>query len=190
MSFRLDTPYYSIPSDESRATFGAVMELLLKARLKLDLESHREFYDEDVNAYLAGVLVSYIDPVYLREIARILSTSEIDVYHSIERAQDKVQVYRIYKVNADDLLVSLGLFRRFWREGLGEVERLKRYYFCACEYQRRIYGKATAVADIQSKLAEQAERYLTILTCARREYLHFVEQVKPEDLTQFLKEIF
>lgn len=187
MSFRLDTPYYPIPGQEPQATFGAVMEMLLKARLKLHFDTHRQLYDEDVNTYLAGILVSYIDPVYLQEIARVLSQSDIDIYHSIEKAQDRVEVYRIYKVNADDLLISLGLFRPFWMESQEELERLKRYYACACEVQRRIYGKRTAVSEIQSKLSERSERYLTILSCTRKEYLHLMEQVQAEDLSKEIR---
>lgn len=186
MPFNLDTPYYQIPGSQPEATFGAIMEILLKTRLKLRLETNQELYDEDVNAYLAGLLVSYIDPHYLHAISEVLSRYDIDVFQAVARAEDRYQAYWIYKVNADDLLVSLGLFRKFHQTAQGELLRIKRYYSSASSYQRRIYGKLTAVGEIQIKLAEWTERYLTILTGARQDYLHFVEhRITPGGLTDF-----
>jgi len=186
MAFRLNTPYYVIPGFHPEGTFGAILGMLLKARLDLHMEADSDLYDEDVNAYLGGVLVSYIDPRYLQEISEVLSKYDMDVHQAIDRAMaDRVQMYRIYKVNADDLLVSLGLFHRLWQEEKPQMERIKQYYACASECQRRIYGKPTAVAEIQEKLSERTERYLTILSQARREYLHFVHQVSSEDLAEF-----
>lgn len=186
MRFRPDTPYYPIPGSQPEATFGAVMEMLLKTRLKLHLETNQGIYDEDVNTYLAGVLVSYIDPKYLQAISDVLSQYDIDVYQAVERAEDRYHAYWIYKVNADDLLVSIGIFQNL-RKGTpaGELGRIKRYYTFASEYQRRIYGKPTTVGQIQVKLAEATQRYLAILEGARREYLHLIERIHPGELDAF-----
>lgn len=187
MLFRPDTPYYPIPGSQPEATFGAVMEMLLKTRLKLHLETNRGMYDEDVNTYLTGVLVSYIDPKYLKAISDVLSQYDIDVYQAVEKAEDRYHAYWIYKVNADDLLISMGIFKNL-RKGVtptGELGRIKRYYSFASEYQRRIYGKPTTVGQIQMKLAAATQRYLNILEGARREYLHLIERVHPEEMDAF-----
>jgi len=185
VALHLDTPFYPIPGLQPEAIFGAMMEILLKTRLRLHLETNQEIYDEDVNAYLAGLLVSYVDPKYLQAISQALCHYDIDVYHFIEKAEDRVQVYWIYKVNADDLLLSLGLFRRLWQEAKADVYRMKRYYLLASDYQRRIYGKPTAVGEVQLKLAHRTDRYLSILAESRSNYLHFVEQVSWEELSAF-----
>ena len=189
MALRLDTPYYVIPGSRPEGTFGAILEILLKTRVKLHLDTDEEAYDEDVNAYLGGLLVSYIDPHHLLAISEVLSKYEVDVYQAVLRAQDHVETYRIYKANADDLLVSLGIFHRFWREEKGDVGRLKHYYDCASEYQKRIYRKPTAVGLIQARLSEETERYLTILSEARLEYLHFVEKFGVEQLAEFTRHL-
>ena len=165
------------------------MEMLLKSRLKLQLDKQEKIYDEDVNTYLAGVLMSYIDPAYLTAVAEVLSKYDFEVFQAVQRAQDRVQVYRIYKVNADDLLVSLGIFRPIWQEAKGDLGRLQCYYAYASEYQRRIYGKTTAVGDIQIKLSAGPERYLSILSEARNEYLHFLDQIDPAELAEFHRRI-
>ena len=189
MSLRLDTPYYVIPGSRAEGVFGAILEILLKTRLKLHLDTGEESYDEDVNAYLSGLLVSYIDPRYLLGVSDLLSKYDMDIHQAVEQARDHVQTYRIYKVNADDLLVSLGIFHRYWQEEKGEVGRLKRYYDSASEFQKRIYRKPTAVSAIQAKISEDTERYLTILSEARTEYLHFVERVGTGQLSDFTRQL-
>lgn len=187
---RLDTPYYRIPGDRPEGTFGAIMEILLRSRLKLQLDKEEGIYDEDVNAYLAGVLMSYIDPTYLSSVEEVLSKHDFDVFQAVQRTrEDRAHIYWIYKVNADDLLVSLGIFRRLWQEAKGELGRLKRYYAYASDYQRRIYGKVTAVGDIQNKISAGPERYLNILSEARNDYLHFLDQMGPSELAEFNQRI-
>ena len=190
MAVRLNTPYAVIPGFEPSGTFGAILQMLLKARLDLRLDSGPPHYEEDVNAYLGGVLVSYIDPQHLSAISGVLSKYDIDLHLAIDQAMpDKCRMYRIYKANADDLLVSLGIFHRFWREEQSELGRIKQYYSCAAQCHKRIYGKLTAVAEIQEKLSEGTERYLAILSQARREYLHFVEQIPSEEWADFSRQI-
>jgi hypothetical protein len=136
------------------------------------------------------VLVSYIDPQYLQGIHEVLSKYDMDLHQAIDRAgPDRIRMYRIYKVNADDLLVSLGIFHAM-QEPRGDLDRIREYYACAAECQKRIYGKPTAVADIQEKLSENAQRYLAVLTQTRREYLHFVSQIPSEEWADFSQRIF
>ncbi|MBI1952586.1 MAG: hypothetical protein HYS41_00475 [Candidatus Omnitrophica bacterium] len=184
MPFRLDTPFYPIPGPQPEAAFGAVLEILLKTRLKLHLESDRAGSDEDVNAYLAGLLVSYIDPRYLTAVSQVLSRHEVDVFHAVCGARENYQVYWIYKVNADDELVHLGVFDSRWQNEQARLHRMKRYYTFASDYQRRIYGKPTAVGEIEQKLSDQSERYLAILTGARNDYLHMAKTLGGQELLE------
>ena len=186
---RLDTPYYPIPASGPEGTFGAITEILLRTRLKLRWDEELQRNDEDVNTYLAGLLTSYIDPAYLAPVREVLSKYDVDVHQAVGRAQDRVQIYWIYKVNADDLLVSLGIFHRLWEKAKGEMGRLQRYYSCASEYQRRIYGKPTAVGEIQTKLSDGPERYLTLLAQVRSDYLHFVEQLGSVEIDELSSRI-
>ena len=191
--FPLYPRYQPLGQPEPEGTFGFMVELLLKSRLKLHLDAGR-FFDEDVNAYMAGLLVSYIDPSYLQWIQQALVRYDMDVHQSvIQCGEDRVKTYWIYKVNADDLLMSLGVFRKTPsseppEDEQGEMVRLKRYYHAASDFQKRIYGHSTAVGDIHSKLAGKAERYLTILWNTRRDYLQFVQQLSSDDLHRLQQE--
>lgn len=190
MRLRPDTLCASIPGLQKAGTLGAILEILLKTRLKLRMDADQREHDEEVNAYLGGLLVSYIDPEYLASIAPVLSPYDLDVYQAVEKAsEDRVRGYWVYKVNADDLLVSLGVFHRIWQRDPNGIGRLKRYYAFASEYQRRIYGKQTTLADIQARLAEGPERYLAVLSEARRDYLSFVQQIGGSDCSELLRKI-
>lgn len=190
MSLPLNTPCLGFPGLRPEGVFGVILQMLLKARLDLKLDTGGHLYEEDVNAYLGGVLVSYIDPRYLQEINEVLSKYDMDLHQAIDKAgPDRIRMYRIYKVNADDLLVSLGIFHAM-QGPRGDLGRIREYYACAAECQKRIYGKPTAVAEIQEKLSENAQRYLAVLTRTRREYLHFVSQIPSEEWADFRKRIF
>lgn len=211
----LSTLYHPLGQPEPEGIFGLMVELLLKSRLKLHLDADR-LYDEDVNAYLAGLLVSYIDPHYLHWIHRILARCDVDIHQAVvQSGEDRVRAYWIYKVNADDLLMSLGVFhpmsfpeperRGAWcgdrresprgfpqpqpeEEAQGEVVRLRRYYTAASHCQKKMYRRPTAVADVQSKLADEPDRYLSILSNTRRDYFHFVQQISSEELNRLQKD--
>jgi hypothetical protein len=190
MGFSMDTPYISIPGGEPKGTFGAVIEMILRSRLKLHLDERTGGQDEDVNAYLAGLLVSYIDPAYFRFVSRLISRYEADVHQSVEACpEDPARAYWIYKANADDLMVSLGIFHRFLAEQEADLVRIRRYYTAASSCQKRIYRRPTAVSDIQAKLADATPRYLAILSQTRVDYLRFVRQIPPEGWEAFERQM-
>lgn len=182
-------PYFNLTKQEAEATFGAIVEILLRSRLRAQLETNKGFYDEDVNTYLAGVLFEYIDPRYCEAIRPVLSHRETDVFLTASREDDPYHLYWVYKVNADDRLLTLGIFHP-QREGqAARLAEAKRYYGFAAGYNQRRAGRATAVSDILEKLARWTERYVSILHEARREYLHFVETLTDDELQALRRDL-
>lgn len=185
----LKVPYFNLSKREAEATFGAIVEILLKSRLKAHMETNKGFYDEDVNTYLAGVLVEYIDPQYHQAIRRVLSDRDADVFLSATRDDDPYRLYWVYKVNADDRLLDVGIFHPQRDDHETLLAQAKMYYGFAGDSHHRRHGRATAVSDILGKLSRWAERYVTILHEARREYLHFVEALTASDLATLQREV-
>lgn len=191
MALRLDTLYIPLSGEGSpRGTFGTMVEMILKSRLTLHLDEadppRSSGEEESVNAYLAGLLVSYIDPAYLHAVQPFLSPYDVDLHQAVlQCGEDRVLAYRIYKANADDLLLSLGIFRRFLSEADSTLIRVRRYYTAAAGTQKRIYRQPTALSRIQDQLAEETRRYLAILTQARLDYLSFARQVAPDEWAEF-----
>ena len=178
----LRMPFYDLNRQEPEATFGALVEILLKSRLKIQLETNKGFYDEDVNAYLAGVLCEYIDPQYQLAVRQCVAERDTDVFLNAACKEDDYRTYWVYKVNADDRLIDLGIFHPHREHNAAVLGQAKAYYGFASGYNHRLYGRATAVSDILEKLSRWAERYVSILNQARRDYLSFVETVRVDDL--------
>ncbi|MCM8812241.1 MAG: hypothetical protein NC910_04250 [Candidatus Omnitrophica bacterium] len=189
MAFHLNTRYYEIQGKREEQVYGRLVEMLLKTRLRMKLESAPGSTDEDVNAYLAGLLTAYLDPVYLSSISEVLSRYDEEIFQAVSKTEDRYRAYWIYKVNADDLLVSLGVFHHIWQEKQAEVLRMKRYYSHACECNRRIYRKPTALADIHTKLASGTERYLSILSAMRSTYFHFSYRLHENEMAELQEQV-
>ena len=178
----LKVPYFNLRTHETEATFGTLVEILLKSRLRMPVETDHEFYDEDVNAYLAGILLEYIDPMYHASTRPYVADRDLDVFLEATRETDTYWTYWIYKINADDRLIDLGIFQRQRARSEAVLTQAKTYYGFAADYNQRMHGRATAISDIMDKLARWPERYLLILQQARREYLHFVSTVTDDEL--------
>jgi len=101
---------YSMSDQESVPTFHFMLKCLLYSRLQTGLVSNRDFYDEDVNVYMAHLLQAFINPDYLDRVKPYLSQYDSDVFQKLSGSQDARLKYTIYKTNADFLLVSMGMF--------------------------------------------------------------------------------
>ncbi len=181
----LNLQHFDLVKQDRESTYGTLVEILLKSRLAMHLETNQGFYDEDVNAYLAGVLCDYLDPGHQMAVRECLSSRDADVFASATRDDDTYRMYWVYKVNADDRLVDAGIFHPQRAGQMTLVEQAKTYYGFASGYHQRVYGRVTATGDILEKLARWGERYVSILHHARRDYLHFVETLTEEELQQF-----
>ena len=91
-------------------TYYFMINCLLYSRMETGLVSNQDFYDEDVNVYLAHLLHSFINPDYVEQSRRFLSKYDTDVFRRLSQSTDARLKYQIYKTNADFLLVSIGIF--------------------------------------------------------------------------------
>ena len=96
---------------EVEPTFFFMMNCLLYSRLESGNPSNQNYYDEDVNVYLANLLMSFMNPEHHERTKKYLSRYDTDLFDKIQRSQDVRLKYTIYKTNADFLLISIGIFR-------------------------------------------------------------------------------
>src|SRR5262245_6632148 len=97
-------------SRELQPTYYFMINCLLYSRMETGLVSNQDFYDEDVNVYLAHLLHSFINPEYVEQSKKFLSKYDTDVFRRLSNSTDARLKYLIYKTNADFLLVSIGIF--------------------------------------------------------------------------------
>ncbi|MFH1144575.1 MAG: hypothetical protein V1774_08545 [Candidatus Eisenbacteria bacterium] len=179
-----------------RPTYHFMMRCLLFSRMETGLVSNKDYYDEDVNVYIAHLLNSFIDPSYIQRAGRYLSKYDTEVFARLADSQDARLKYTLYKTNADFLLISLGIFgnpavSHPGRTGAADspshklfepgeeayVGRGKTYYRFAYSYSQQIHSPHAAITEVLEKLSAGFEKYLRILAHMRGEYLNLMERL-------------
>jgi hypothetical protein len=181
---------------EAEPVVSFVMDSLLNSRIATGLESNSDVYDEDVNVYLALLLSSLVDAKYHSWMNQYVSAYESDIYEKLQYTRDQYVKFITYKVNADYLLLSQGIFD-VPRTLLSSVEtrnrdamlRGKAYYQIAGSLTRQMREDRRALADVLLKLSEGYEKYLVILSYMRGEYLNIVKEFTPGEMFHLNREI-
>ena len=188
--------YFDIPKQERDSAVSFLLNALLKSRSACRLPSNESAFDEDVNIYLAHLLFAASLPDYQGAVRRYLSTNVSEMADLVEKNDDRIIRYFIYKVNADHLMVHLGVFQNLENERrvFGKSEQqfssmAQNYYQQAANYNRRIYRRETAIGSVLGKLSGNFDRYKTILQFARKEFFHFSNQFHDEPFQKFCEEI-
>jgi len=185
---------YSLEEREAAPTFHFMLKCLLYSRLQTGLVSNRDYYDEDVNVYVAHLLQAFVNPEYLDRVRPYLSQYDADVFQKLARSTDARLKYTIYKTNADFLLVSMGLFddgaaaqperraassERSWTGPNEEayVGRGRTYYRFAYTFSQQLPRRNAGVSDVLEKLAVGFDRYIKILSHMRGEYFDLMSRL-------------
>jgi hypothetical protein len=174
-------------SRELQPTYYFMINCLLYSRMETGLVSNQDFYDEDVNVYLAHLLHSFINPDYVEQSRKFLSRYDTDVFRRLSNSTDARLKYLIYKTNADFLLVSIGIFdnptaaeghrSRLQPSEEAYIGRGKTYYHFAYSYGQQVHRKNSGVAEVLEKLSVGFEKYLRILSHMRGEYLDLMTRL-------------
>lgn len=170
-----------------------MLNCLLHSRVHTGLESNSEFYDEDVNVYLAHLLNSHIDPKYLTRSADRIARNDVDLFRMIESSTSDRVRYETYKANADYLLMALSIFDLFddHRHNRLSVFRTPRqvyigragaYYALAASYATKLKGGPSGVSRTLEKLAEGIDSYVKIMSYMRSHYLDLIRRYSPGEL--------
>ncbi|MEO5987611.1 MAG: hypothetical protein ABIU54_09155 [Candidatus Eisenbacteria bacterium] len=181
--------HYVDLKDDSRdlqPTYHFMINCLLYSRMETGLESNQDYYDEDVNVYLAHLLHSFINPEYVEQSRKFLSKYDTDVFRRLSTSTDARLKYQIYKTNADFLLVSIGIFDHPTTSGTSRsrlqpseeayIGRGKTYYHFAYTYSQQMHRKNQGVSEVLEKLSTGFEKYLRILSHMRGEYLDLMKR--------------
>lgn len=167
-------------------TYYFMINCLLYSRMETGLVSNQDFYDEDVNVYLAHLLHSFINPEYVEQSKKFLSKYDTDVFRRLSSSSDARLKYLIYKTNADFLLVSIGIFdnpsgsaahRKLLPSEEAYVGRGKTYYHFAYSYSQQMHRKNVGVSEVLEKLSVGFDKYIRILSHMRGEYLDLVQRL-------------
>lgn len=188
--------YFDIPKQERDSSISYLLNALLKSRASCRLASNEDHFDEDVNIYLAHLLFAASLPDYQNAIQRYLSKNVSEISELIDRNEDRIIRYFIYKVNADHLMIHLGIFQNLEnaRHLYGKTERqfasmAQNYYKQAATYNQKIYRRETAVGSVLEKLADGFSQYQTILRNVRKDFFHFSNHFQDEPFQKFCSDV-
>jgi len=170
------------------ATGEYLLRSLLGARKDADFPSNEVGFDEDVNVYLVGLLGRFLSAAWHEEASRYLHPHDLDLSRAAEDSPDPRHAYRLYKVNADHLLVGIGLFRHvegasqpghplFHREVEEYIGRGGLYYSMASSRLRRLRRQDSGTEEALRKLGEGFARYVEVLGRLRGAYFHLMERL-------------
>ncbi len=181
--------YFDLTKHERDSAISFLLNSLLKAREVCHTPSNKKTFDEDVNIYLAHLLFANSFTDYQQMANKYLTINVSELIELLNQHSDKVTRYFIYKVNADYLLVHLGIFsdlnpshpHPFQKTERQFVELGQDYYDHASLCNQQIYRKKTAVGDVLIKLAKNFEDYKKILQLVRDDFFHFINWVRSNE---------
>ena len=176
---------------ESTGKLNSVQEFLMRcllgARAEAELPSNENGFDEDVNVYLVGLLGRFLSSAYHEETARYQYASDLDLAEAVAENPDDRHRYRLYRTNADHLLLAIGLFQQverqrphmstFAREPEQFIGRGGTYYGMASSSLRRLRRRSTGTEVALNKLATGFADYAKILSRVRASYFHLTTRL-------------
>ncbi len=189
--------YFNLDKQEKESAISFLLESLIRSRNSSVTPSNKNGFDEDVNVYLAHLMLAFATQTYQTMVAKYLSIYDSDIRMLIENSNDRHVRYFIYKANADYLLIQLGVFQNVKgtiRFGQLKIEQPEEYftqnainyYQEAAIYNQKIYRKKTAVKDVLIKIADHFDDYRDLLKQTRRDYFHFMNQFQDDDFKHFV----
>ncbi|MDH3256769.1 MAG: hypothetical protein OEM27_04070 [Nitrospinota bacterium] len=150
-------------------------------------------YDEDVNQYITLTLAELANPEILPLINKYLVGLESDIGREAIGFEDRAKKYLAYKVNADFLLLNLGLFHSD-SNLLGDAyfDKGETYYYSAASSLKAIKGGRSGLSDVMEKLSERFGKYVEILRAMKNQhenYFSFHVRIPDAELKQFEHEL-
>lgn len=170
-----------------------MINCLLYSRMEAGFPSNDEYFDEDVNVYLAGLLTSIIYPHSRALSSSCVGSSDAALFERVCAARSPREKYLLYRDGADRMLLSLGIFRnaRMRRPDSkphlalterGCVGRGKTYYALARSYAAQAHRANTGVGDVLGKLSHGFERYLSVLSVMSGEHMNLFRQISDGEI--------
>jgi len=184
--------YFQLNKDERDSAIYYLLESILKVRDSDQALAKSNYFDEDVNIYLAHLLFAISLPEYHDMTDPFLSTEPQEIAEWIRQTPDPMLQYFIYKVNADNMLIRSTIFsekppelqRIIFRRSQpqeGGSRLAVAYYDKAACCHHGVYQKRTGVGEVLVKISTHFESYQKILHQVRPDYFKFIaEKISPQ----------
>ena len=133
-----------------------------------EIKENQLKYDEDVNQYITLTLSDLAKPQSVDLINRYVVDMKSDAGQVAFQTQEQSKKFIVHRVNADYLLLTLGLFRfdlKICDEAY--IDKGSEYYFSAASNLKGMFQGRSAMSDVMEKLSNQFGKYVKILRTMR-----------------------
>lgn len=188
--------YFDAPNVSNKdVVINSLLNDFLAARERAKFPTNKESFDEDVNLYIAHLLFAISMPNYNGITEQYISLRESEVRVLADMAEDKYLKYFIFKVNADNLLVHLGIFQDLLYSDKPKtrsktekqyLEDAQAFYDEAAQLNKKIYRRKTAIAEVLMKLSKNLPQYAKALSFMRKTYFLFHNRFEDNEFSEFL----
>ena len=192
--------YFNVPvpdPDMSKkdTAINSLLNTFLRVREVAQFPSNCKGFDEDVNLYVAHLLFAISMPNYNTITEQYISLHDAEVRVLADMAEDKYLQYFIFKVNADNLLLHLGIFqdlchhpheKSVGKETKDYISDAKDFYLKSVQLNKSIYRRKTAIADVLLKLSKYLDHYVRALSMMRKEFYLFLNRFEDIEFSNFL----
>ena len=148
-------------------------------------------YDEDVNQYITLLLSEMANPQTLGFSNKYTVGINSDVGQLAVNEPQKSKKFVLYRVNADFLLLYLGLLSRLGSAmGNAYFDKGESYYYFAASSLKQSVGGRNGLSDVFEKLSQGFGKYVGLLREMKSEsdnYLSFHYQISPSEMSELEK---
>ncbi|MFH1259414.1 MAG: hypothetical protein ABII74_06360 [Elusimicrobiota bacterium] len=189
--------FYDFRNKKKDSVGYYLLSAIIKLQKKMECFRGNIFLEEEVNVYLAGVLLSLLVGRLFSD--KLISLNDTDIFQLLSKTKDVSEKYSIYKVNADHLLVCLGIFNNigtsfkdshcfYGRRKETYVGRLQDYYLLASSYHQKIYRQQTILSQVLEQLSHNLSNYLQLLSFLRQDYFCLTKTVSKEEFAVIIEQ--
>jgi hypothetical protein len=151
-----------------------------------EIKANEMKYDEDVNQYITLTLADLVNPKSLAFANQYTVGIDDDIGQIAVSLPEKIKTYFLYKINADFLLLNLGLFRPDTNI-LGEAyfDKGESYYFSAASNLKAVKGGRSGMSDVLEKMSGGFGKYVEILRTMKNSadnFLSFNFKFSPSEI--------
>lgn len=191
-----DVAYLDLKTHEQETLFFFMFNAFLCSRLDTDQDSDG---DEEVNMYMAHLLLSLVDGRFYTEHAEVLGSTPAEVFAKAEQEDTPRHKLQVYRVNADHRLVCFGLFsgsgerqslyRQTFANPAAYLDEAQQYYHWAALFGHRLPARYQGLALALAKIAVHFETYSTVLTHLSATYLQLMPRLSSGELFHLEREV-
>ena len=129
-----------------------------------EVKANQLKYDEDVNQYITLTLSDLAKPQSVDLMNRYVVDVKSDAGQVAFQTQEQSKKFIVYRVNADYLLLTLGLFRSDLKNcDEAYIDKGSEYYFSAANNLKGMFQGRCAMSDVMEKLSNGFGKYVKIL---------------------------